>query len=405
MGGGAGKAMVRTSHALSVIGVESTILSRSGTYYSNVDEIEYSNLGIHKRIQSSAVTFLQSKILQKSRDLVTPVSIKIINLRSPALNQADIIHIHATYNFINHSSLDYIFRLGKPIFFTLHDQRFFTGGCHYSRDCLSYQNSCNKCPQVQRIAQPLVSNSFRIQQKQFSSNSSTHIIVPSRWLAQKAKEAAITKNLQISVVKNPIPNPYFESSMKDTSKNEHPPKVQIGFISDQLQNPYKGIEILIKAVNSIAKDFENRISIIFVGHGNKPDVTAGISLLQTQARNDLEMIQILKSIDVLVVPSNQDNSPSVVGEALAMGITVIGSDTGGIPEVLSEFGMPIFPSNDWQALARILSESCKTYTSRSDIRKRASLLFSEKAHAEIMVKHYTDAIRGFPKIKGKDHKE
>jgi glycosyltransferase involved in cell wall biosynthesis len=42
------------------------------------------------------------------------------------------------------------------------------------------------------------------------------------------------------------------------------------------------------------------------------------------------------TIDVLLVPSQADNSPNVIHEAKLWGIPVIASDVGGIPEILSE---------------------------------------------------------------------
>ena len=43
------------------------------------------------------------------------------------------------------------------------------------------------------------------------------------------------------------------------------------------------------------------------------------------------MASLLSTIDLVIVPSSQDNSPSVIGEALAVGVPVMGSDVGGIP--------------------------------------------------------------------------
>ena len=131
LSGGAGIASARVNNALNLIGVDSTILSRNSF-------IDHSKLSSIQTLFSSANTLLQSKVLQNSNDLVTPLSVNIIDRNANILNSADLIHVHSYYNFLNTSLLKFLVAMRKPIFFTLHDQRLFTGGCHYSRDCNNY---------------------------------------------------------------------------------------------------------------------------------------------------------------------------------------------------------------------------------------------------------------------------
>ena len=58
----------------------------------------------------------------------------------------DIIHLHwICRGFVNISTLS---RIKKPIVWTFHDMWPFTGGCHYTDDCIGYQKGCGKCPQL-----------------------------------------------------------------------------------------------------------------------------------------------------------------------------------------------------------------------------------------------------------------
>ena len=74
--------------------------------------------------------------------------------------------------------------------------------------------------------------------------------------------------------------------------------------------------------------------------------------------NEQTLIQKLEELDVLVVPSHQDNAPNVIVEALAVSLPVIGTSVGGITEMIRKYGGTLFADNDHKQLAKILIEGC-----------------------------------------------
>ena len=94
------------------------------------------------------------------------------------------------------------------------------------------------------------------------------------------------------------------------------------------------------------------------------------------ANSDEEVISELINLDVLVVSSTEDNSPSVIGEALSLGVRVIGSNVGGIPEILKKFDMPIFESENANALAQHLINLSHSHKVK-EIRQLAKEEFGE----------------------------
>ena len=63
---------------------------------------------------------------------------------------------------------------------------------------------------------------------------------------------------------------------------------------------------------------------------------------------------ILKSCDLSVVPSFADSCPNTVMEALYCNVAVVGSDRGGIPEILSNNSLELFELNHDSLKAKIL---------------------------------------------------
>jgi glycosyltransferase involved in cell wall biosynthesis len=88
-----------------------------------------------------------------------------------------------------------------------------------------------------------------------------------------------------------------------------------------------------------------------------------------------ELPELLREADILVVPSTwKEPSALTVGEGLATGLVVIGSDVGGIPEVLGEAGL-LVRVGDPRALAQALDAVM------SSDEELARLKASARAHA------------------------
>ena len=379
--GGAGIASVRVNKALNLIGVESTILSRNSF-------IQSSKLSSILTLFSSANTFVQSKVVQKSHDLVTPLSVNVLNINSKILNLADIIHIHSYYNLLNSSLLKALVAMHKPIFFTLHDQRLFTGGCHYSRECNNYFKNCSHCPQVKTPFQFLVKNSFLNQESIFANANNIELISPSIWLKDLAKGSKVLGGTPINVLRNPIPRIFSEYPINHNRKQD---ELRIAFIAAQIDNPYKGLNVFIQAVNKIAKMNKAKITVVLIGKGREVIFDPLVKIQRNTAASDVDMAKILSKVDLLVVPSNQDNSPSVIGEALSMGVTVLGSRTGGITEILDEFRMPTFVVGDYGQLASKILDITE-FKRKEEIRQQSKEYFSEEAIARKLLDFYKEAL-------------
>lgn len=387
LNGGAGIAALRMSNALNIVGGDSMIISRDEILTTYNTGVFSKKINLFKRLESSAVTLFQSKILQKNNDLVTPWSIDTSKIKKEVFEQADIIHIHAYYNFLNNSSLRKILALGKPTLFTLHDQRLFTGGCHYSRDCNNFKNDCTACPQVRSPFAHKVKKSFSKQKVLFGDLTNVELVSPSNWLANNAKKSAITKDLQVHVVKNPIPKIFFESKVTEQKKIDG--LFRVAFIATNLQNPYKDLPVFTKAINEYSRVSSRKICVVLVGSGVIPNFESTVQIENIQPRSESEMVLLLSTIDLVIVPSNQDNSPSVIGEALAVGVPVIGSDAGGIPELLRNFQMPIFPVGDVKQLTELITH-WKPKIDREAIRKKAKKEFSEEVVGQELLNIYLE---------------
>ncbi len=136
----------------------------------------------------------------------------------------------------------------------------------------------------------------------------------------------------------------------------------VGMVS--VLRSWKGHSVFLAAARQL-KDAGVPARFVIVGEGGiRPAIEAEIAKLGlanevtlTGHREDVP--EILRALDVLVIPSTEhEGIPQIGLQALATKTPVVGSDVGGIPEIIQP-GVTgrIFPSRDAAALAQALRET------------------------------------------------
>ena len=345
--GGAGSAAFRLHDSLLNAGVNSNFISRDGTTSSKFN--------FTQRLASSSTTFFQSKLIQKGSSLVTPISLDFFEIFSELAKQADVIHIHATYNLVNYNILRFAEKTNKLIVCTLHDERFYTGGCHVSNGCKEYLSKCLRCPQVTFIGKKLISTSHSRSLKHTRGANNIVFIAPSIWIKNQFKISPLGHNRRIYQIFNPIPE-YFFNSISDSNKSKKRKKI-ITFVSTELNNPIKNLSLLKIALQGMNEKESSNTVLNLVGNGEVTDFPGHLEVNKYGTLSSMEIANLLKTTDVVIVPSLVDNSPNIIGESLASGCYVIGSDIGGIPEALLKFRMPVIDPFDSTDLLRKIIEA------------------------------------------------
>jgi glycogen(starch) synthase len=132
--------------------------------------------------------------------------------------------------------------------------------------------------------------------------------------------------------------------------------------------PQKGIEYFIRAIPSIAQRYPEA-KFIIVGEGWSRDILEAEAHASGQNRkiqftgfaSDQEVINLMTSADVLVVPSIYEPFGIVALEGMATGVPVVASKVGGLAEVIEHdrTGLFVYPKNPesiaW-GIDRVLSD-------------------------------------------------
>lgn len=139
----------------------------------------------------------------------------------------------------------------------------------------------------------------------------------------------------------------------------------------------KGIHILVKALKSLSEDIPVHLTI----HGFATDTRYQKEVLNEigdDSRIKIEpplsrenLTSVLSKYDVMAVPSQWfDVRPMVVLEAFAAGLPVLGSDLGGIPELIQhEVDGLLIPTTDVQAWATAIAKLAKDMSFLNQLRQ------------------------------------
>ena len=140
--------------------------------------------------------------------------------------------------------------------------------------------------------------------------------------------------------------------------------------------PIKAHDHLIRALSKMDPD----INLVLVGQGDrlrflknlaeKSGVSRRVLFAGTIEHKDL--FRYFNASDFLVIPSHSEGWPTVIFEAFACGLPVIGSNVGGIPEALSspQLGM-VMKDNQPETIAETVLEAYKKKWQKSPLLEAA----------------------------------
>lgn len=316
--GGAGIAARRLNEALNLNGINSVFIALASPEYEPSRSEKAKVRDLKSRFESYLFTNISKRTFKSTYfTLFSSSSVTLNDVTSYGDPENTIIHIHNWFNLMNLRIVRRILKRGYRIVFTLHDQRLFTGGCHYSLDCEKFTKTCANCPelplylnQIPRLNVYRTKRIFRKYHKQITC------ISPSGWLQNLAQKSKTLQDIPILEIGNIHDLSLGGIAVKNTLPVD---RVTFGIASVDRYSPLKGYD------NFLALE-EYLIEV---------DFPFDVIYLSDYGTDRLQQSSFWKEVDYLLVLSNADNSPNVIHEAKIYGVPVIGAKIGGIPELLN----------------------------------------------------------------------
>lgn len=159
----------------------------------------------------------------------------------------------------------------------------------------------------------------------------------------------------------------------------------------------KGTPVFVKAIREILKKRKDVIFLL-VGKGKKPTLKhSNVKILSSLPHE--QILQLYPLASIVVIPSvNPEGLNRVIIEAMASGVPVISTSTGGTPELIEDgkSGILLEPF-DWQSLYKKILFLLENQKLRKRIAKEGKRNLEEKLEQKKVVEKLLDFYTAFAK--------
>lgn len=243
----------------------------------------------------------------------------------------DIVHLHWICDGM--MRIGDLARIKAPVVWSLHDMWAMTGGCHYDEGCQGYGEGCGTCHVLgSRKENDLSRRMLQRKSRVFSRMPNLTVIGLSRWLQRCARHSSAFAGKDVRNLPNPIDTNLFKPIDKHVAcELWNLPKDKklvlfgaMGTTSDKR----KGFRELCEALGKLASP---DVELVVFGSSkprNPHDFGFATHYLG-HLHDEVSLATLYSAIDVMVVPSLQENLSNVIMEALSCSTPVVGFDVGG----------------------------------------------------------------------------
>jgi len=225
-------------------------------------------------------------------------------------------------------------------------------------------------------------------------------VTPSRWLGKLVAESPLLGDKRVEVIPYGVPTKTYHAEGREGLRRAFGLGERdraLLFVADRVSSRRKGFGVLQESLARLRAPAGGRLVLFSVGRKAPEGLENHEHIALGSIENEELMAAVYSAADLFVSPSLQDNLPNTVLESLACGTPVIGSHTGGIPEMVrpGETGW-LFETGNVEALRATLREALATRDLtglRTRCREVAEREYSLELQAERYSKLYLELLR------------
>lgn len=300
----------------------------------------------------------------------------------------DIVHIHNIHSYLSPVVAKMAKDFGAKVVWTMHDYKLLCPAYTCLRQgetcelCFSSKNHVlkNKCMKGSTVASCLAYAEAKYWNRSKLEQYTDTFICPSRFMLSKMSQGGFGHLSHLCNFIDPVKSELFASLPVNGNRDYC---LYIGRLSCE-----KGVETMLKAVSSLGytlkiagggplleelkQQYSDNSNIQFLGHQNAQSVAT-----------------LLAGARFSIVPSEwYENNPLSVIESLCAGTPVVGTDIGGIPELITpDNGIIALPKNE-SSLTNAIRQAWENEWNYNAIKTEAATNFSAEKYYSSLIQVY-----------------
>jgi glycosyltransferase involved in cell wall biosynthesis len=327
--GGAGLAARRLNRALNMAGFPSKFYAPERKDFTPVVNEEVLEISALALLKQKFYSFIQKSFHKKIFFSLWSANIcNVRTLKRISNPEHTVLHIHNWFNLFSQRKLIKLSQIGYRIVLTMHDERFFTGGCHYTFECSGFIQACNTCPRIPTVLRRVPPKNLATATNLAKiSKSNIWFVAPSKWLLDEAKRSKILKDCnQLVHIPNTLGEPYKVDELKKFRSRISKTELFIGIAAMDPSSYVKGGDSLDRITAEVSR-LGLRVKFLYLNqmHGNAN-------------------LEFWPKIDYILSLSRAETSSNVILEGKLQGVPAIATTVGGVTELLDfSADIPISP--------------------------------------------------------------
>ncbi|UYZ82608.1 glycosyltransferase [Entomomonas sp. E2T0] len=394
--GGADRAAFRVLSALRKFDVDAEMLvlhKYTDCYYVNKPNSKIERLWtVLRNIMANRIQNLQKT---ENKDLHSGNWFRSHLLKNINTFEVDLVNLH--WCNAETLSIKQIASINKPIVMTLHDMWAFCGSEHYVVDSsIRFKEGYLKSNREQGEKGVDIDRKVWERKKKYWQIPFS-IVTPSDWLSQCVSESNLFTGWPIFTIPNALDTTLYKPLDKNICREILGlPKdiLLIGFGAINTKDFRKGFDLLLDSLNHLSNSVNLLdIACVVVGQTEpKEKLKLNIPIhYMGRFYDDYTMALFYNAIDIMVVPSRQENLPQTATEAQACGTPVVAFNCTGLTSAIEHnktgYLAKAYDSEDLaEGIRKILTDQDNYKLLQKNARERAVELWSQ----EVVSKQYIE---------------
>jgi len=308
------------------------------------------------------------------------------------IEEADVINLHWVPSMWDYNLFQ---KLNKPIVWTLHDMNPFSGGCHYSGNCIGFTTDCKNCPQLEGTRNPnFASKLLEYKRKYIKCNNISYVTLCD-WMITRLKDSSVFKDEKVFKIYNSLDTKIFKpinQTKARTALSVPLDRKIVLFVSERTDNYRKGGYMLSRIIHILK---EENIYFYAIGASEMPNLDENLVQLGV-IQDEKTMATVYNIADVLIVPSIEDNLPNVMLEALCCGLPLVSFSNGGMNEIIKpgENGLLVEEQTPEAMISAVKEYFLNSGNyDKSNISENAQSLFNASNQAKAYIEVYQELLK------------